>query len=119
MSRYILPHFPGYSVVENELKWVPIKNVYSPPVFETNVHCHSIPLTHQILKFIGNIIGKDGYHFKSITHTSSSLYIYIRHGHIEIWTTSNRSLEIACNLLYQHIDQKMMHYGYLKMTVST
>lgn len=118
LIRQIIPNYPGYSWVQCasyndlELEWVPVKNVYSPPLLTPHIHCHRIPLTRQLIPIVGHIIGKDGCHFKWITHASSALYIYLHQGCIEIWTTDPSSLKTACDLMYRHIDRKMFYYGF-------
>jgi hypothetical protein len=102
----------GYNVgKQGLLAWNPIPNIYCPPVLQSGICCIKMRILDQHLFAIGLIIGKEGHHFKKITHQSMCLYIYFlkQTSEIEIWGHESvvyYALELLCN----HINKVL--YGY-------
>jgi len=88
--------------------WHPITNVYSPPTY--NHSCYVFALYDHEIQNIGKIIGKEGMHFKNITHLSGSSYIWFNQytNYIEIWIPNPHHIDqvyIVFNMLICHIDK--------------
>jgi hypothetical protein len=83
-----------------KLKWMVLPSVYSPPSL--------FPMVRKLIyevddtSIMGRVIGKNGCHFKNITHLSGALYIFFRYAEIEIWGYENTP-EIAMRMVDNHI----------------
>lgn len=104
MTTHVITQHPGFSWVWDgvawRLQWTVLPSVYSPPTLFPMVR----KLTYQVddESMMGRVIGKNGYHFKNITHLSGALYIYCRDAEIEIWGFENTP-EIAMRMLDNHV----------------
>lgn len=110
MFTQIIPEHPGYTWVWDQgqwfLRWEPIPNVYSPPVF-TSRSFETLPLPAEAIPILAFLIGKNGRFLKWITSRSDTHYIFVRHGRFEVWGHSQAKTAFAIRLLRSHIDHHL------------
>jgi hypothetical protein len=104
MTTHVIAEHPGYSWVWDGaawmLNWEVLPSVYSPPSLFPMIR----KVTYQVpdASIMGRVIGKNGHHFKNITHLSGVLYIYCRDSEIEIWGYENTP-ETAMWMVDNHV----------------
>jgi len=83
--------------------WQPITNVYSPPIGH---FVYRLPLLDHEIENIGQIIGKNGIHFKKITALYSLSYIWYNSEtqSIEIWGSMEKNVIYTLSYLLQFLN---------------
>lgn len=110
-TQVIFDH-PGYFWVREPghshwtLGWEPVQGYYSPPKFERNIMVQEVEIPLDIVDEVGYVIGKLGKHFKFITQSSKTKYIFYRSetNKIEIWGVNQNSIDFAGQLLMRHFE---------------
>lgn len=103
----IIPTAPGYYWEFTTNGWIihyrPIKAVYSPPILHPHINMQTINVPHDLVQNMGLVIGRDGLHFKTITHSTGAIYIFYRNDQIEIWGDDDAILR-AITMFQSHFE---------------